>query len=542
MKKVVLLAINAKYVHSSLSAWLLAEGIRRFAKRPYDIKVVETTINEPLEKIVDSVSVYSPDVVCVSSYIWNARILPDVLSKLKVCLPSAVFILGGPEAAYNQDYWLDGLADHVLAGEGEYVLPAFLDVLTDEVIGAASIKCADHNHNDCCAIADTNCFLDPYTDDYFAALRGRLAYIETSRGCPFNCAFCLSAFDSVRFFPLQTVKEQIRKLAASDTKTIKFVDRTFNCNPERAYEIFEFCLSLKASCKFHFEVAADLFDERTLKLLETAPSVCFQFEIGLQSFYEPALLASSRQTDLGRAVENITRLVRGKNIHIHVDLIAGLPYETLDEFKNSFDRAYVLGAHTLQLGFLKLLHGSVLRSQADELGIIYSDVAPYEIICSPWLSEADIRVLKQTENALQHTYNRGRFLSALDYVLKVTGLTPFSLYNKLGECFPNHGTQLEDYACQIFSFCCELSPVVKDELIDRFLCDWLSMVKGKNAPEFLKPRLVSSRDLAGAFEKCLGRKYRRGEAGVLSDGTGIFVDSESRDPVTGLYRLYRMSL
>ncbi|MCL2223234.1 MAG: B12-binding domain-containing radical SAM protein, partial [Oscillospiraceae bacterium] len=479
-----------------------------------------------------------PDILCVSSYIWSARILPGILSQLRLRLPNTVFVLGGPEAAFNADYWLDELADYVLTGEGEYVLPPFLDALTDGV----GLKSGKLTTGTLCTgganLADrSDKPVDPYTDDYFAALKGRLAYIETSRGCPFSCAFCLSAHDSVKFFPLKDIKNQIRKLAMSDTKTIKFVDRTFNSNPERAYEIFEFCLSLDVSCKFHFEVAADLFDERTLLLLEAAPHGRFQFETGIQSFCEPALLASSRKTDLRRVAENITCLTKNKNIHIHVDLIAGLPYETLDEFKNSFNRAYGLNAHTLQLGFLKLLHGSVLRSRADELGLVYSNLAPYEIISNPWLSESDIMVLKQAENALQHTYNKGRFLSALDYVFKVTKLTPFALYSRLGESFPNHGTQLEDYACQVFSFCAELSGVVKDELIDHFLYDWLSMVKGKNAPEFLKPHLASSRDLSDEFEKHLGRKYRRGEAGVLSDGSSIFVDSENRNPVTGLYRV-----
>ena len=538
MKKVLIFAVNAKYVHSSLSAWILTEGVRKFSKYSYDVSVVEATINEPIDKIVDTVSAFSPDVLCVSSYIWSARILPSILSQLRLRLPNTVFVLGGPEAAFNADYWLDELADYVLTGEGEYVLQPFLDALTDGV----GLKSGKLTTGTLCTgganLADrSDKPVDPYTDDYFAALKGRLAYIETSRGCPFSCAFCLSAHDSVKFFPLKDIKNQIRKLAMSDTKTIKFVDRTFNSNPERAYEIFEFCLSLDVSCKFHFEVAADLFDERTLLLLEAAPHGRFQFETGIQSFCEPALLASSRKTDLRRVAENITCLTKNKNIHIHVDLIAGLPYETLDEFKNSFNRAYGLNAHTLQLGFLKLLHGSVLRSRADELGLVYSNLAPYEIISNPWLSESDIMVLKQAENALQHTYNKGRFLSALDYVFKVTKLTPFALYSRLGESFPNHGTQLEDYACQVFSFCAELSGVVKDELIDHFLYDWLSMVKGKNAPEFLKPHLASSRDLSDEFEKHLGRKYRRGEAGVLSDGSSIFVDSENRNPVTGLYRV-----
>ena len=528
MKKVLLLAINAKYVHSSLSVWVLAEAVKKFAKYSYNVSVVEATINEPTQKIVDTIFALSPDVVCVSSYIWSAKILPNILTQLKECLPNAVFVLGGPEATFNADYWVDGLADYVLSGEGEYTLPPFLDTLIDGVAHQA--------------IKDRSAPIDPYSDDYFAALKGRLAYIETSRGCPFSCAFCLSADASVRFFPLQTIKEQIRKLAMSSTKTIKFVDRTFNCNAERAYEIFEFCLSLNAACKFHFEVAADLFDERTLQLLETAPHGCFQFEIGIQSFFEPTLQASSRKTDLLKVSENITRLMKKKNIHIHIDLIAGLPHESLIEFEKSFNKAYELRTHHLQLGFLKLLHGSSLRTQAGDFGIAYSDQAPYEIIRNNWLSESDIQVLKRTENALQHTYNKGRFLTVTDYILKATKLTPFTLYNKLGESFPNHGTQLEKYACQVFSLYKNLPDVVEEELIDHFLFDWLSMVKGKNAPAFLKPRLAASQDVIYEYEKHLGRKYRRGEAGFLSDGTILMVDSGNRDTVTGLYCVFTLNV
>ena len=526
MSTVVLLAVNAKYVHSSLSVWVLAAGVKKYARSPHDVRVVEATINQHIDHMADSVAEHAPDVVGISSYIWNAGLLPELLRLLRKRLPGAVFILGGPEASYNADYWLDCGADHVLCGEGERSLPVLLDALVDNetLVPAESVDPDDP--------------VDPYSDLYFSALNGRISYLETSRGCPFRCAFCLSADSGVRFFPLDIVKEQIRKLSLSGTHTIKFVDRTFNCNADRAFELFEFILGLDSACCFHFEAAADLFDERTLSLLASAPPGRIQFEIGLQSFHEPALNASFRQTDLEKAERNILTLLQAQNIHVHIDLIAGLPYETLSDFQQGFNRAYLLGAHTLQLGFLKLLHGSVLRKQADELGVEYRPEPPYEIKSSPWLSEDDLYILKQTENALQHTYNKSRFITTLEYVLSVSGLSPFSLMNALGTAALNHGTQLEDYISQVYDFCAGLPGVDSNTLRDHIIYDWLCMVKGKNIPAFLKNRDKQYAPIIEEVQKLLGRKIRRDECAVLSSGKGIYVDSNDRDPVTGLYRVH----
>ena len=525
----MLLAINAKYVHSSLSVWCLAGGVKRYLRLPHDVKVVESTINQANDDIAKCIVDYAPDVVGISTYIWNAKKLPGMLDLLRRLLPSAALVLGGPEVSFNSAYWLENGADYVLPGEGERCFAVLVDALAEglPVRMEPGFFLPDNP-------------IDPYNDAYLGALNGRIAYLETSRGCPFQCAFCLSGGSGVRFFPTELAKDQLYRLSQSGARTIKLVDRTFNCEAKRAYELFEYIIGLDTSCRFHFEVAADLFDERTLSLLSMAPPGMIQLEAGIQSFFEPTLQAVSRHVDLQRAQQNILAILKGRNIHVHVDLIAGLPYETLADFQDSFNCAYALGAHTLQLGFLKLLHGSELRKQAEALGIQYSVEPPYEIQSSPWISAGDLQILEQVENALRHTYNKGRFLRTLEYVLSVSEMGPFLLFLTIGKGAPNHATDLEDYAKAIYSLCVKLPGVDKRELRDCMICDWLSMVKGKNTPLFLKcdkhnqvlPKAIK------VAEQRLGRKISRGEATALSSGEGVFVDSMDRDPVTDLYRLY----
>ena len=524
MSKIALVAINAKYVHSSLAVWVLAGGVSKYGCTQHDIKVIEATIHQENRDIAGQVTVFAPDVVGISTYIWNAEKLQDLLILLKEKLPKAIFVLGGPEASHNSEHWLANGADYILHGEGEYTLPLLLDTLG----GAKPMQSEPERPIEP---------IDPYSGAYFDALGGRIAYIETSRGCPYQCSFCLSGGSGVVFFPLDAIKNQLYKLSRSGTKTIKLVDRTFNCNANRAYELFEYIIGLDTECCFHFEVAADLFDDRTISLLSSAPSGRIQIEAGLQSYYEPALKASSRQTDIEKAEMNIRLLLKNNNVHIHIDLIAGLPYETLSNFQGGFNRAFALGAHTLQLGFLKLLHGSEIRAQAEDLQIQYSSRPPYEIVCSPWLNAEDLQTLRQTENALRHTYNKGRFLSAFGYVASISGLQPFSLFHALGEIAPNHGTHLTDYARQIYDCFARLPNVCGEKLRDCMVCDWLSMVKGKNMPDFLRNQDKRRAQLIKAAGNSFGHVVARDEAAVLRSGAGVIVDSNDRDPVAGLYRL-----
>ena len=545
MSRVTLLAINSKYVHSSLAIWFLAGGISQYACLRHDVEIIETTIHQHEDIIIEKIVANLPEVIGISTYIWNSGKLLPLIDKLRERLPNAIVIMGGPEASHNAEHWTENGADYVLQGEGERSLPVLLDSLENkDMVALESISglCWNKSGEFVCNPVEglEDGVVDPYSKDYFKTLDGRIAYIETSRGCPFRCSFCLSGKSNLRFFPLDAAKRQLLELSQSGAKTVKLVDRTFNCNKSRAYELFEYVIGLNTACHFHFEVAADLFDKKTLALLNTAPPGRIQLEAGVQSFYEPTLEAVSRKTDVKKIEENIKALLAGENIHIHIDLIAGLPLETLQSFIKSFNRAYALGAHTLQLGFLKLLPGSVMREQAEQLGIIYNEKPPYEIISSPWIGKDDLGVLKQAENALQHTYNKGRFLQTLQYVLFATGVNPFEMYRDIGRAVPNHGEYLNIYADKIYNYCVSLTGVEEDKLHDFMTCDWLSTVKGKNLPHFLRETSGRRKDIAAMAENLLGRKIERGEAAALLSGEqgGVFVDSREIDIVTGLYKLY----
>ncbi|MCL2531354.1 MAG: B12-binding domain-containing radical SAM protein [Oscillospiraceae bacterium] len=516
---VTLLAINTKYVHSSLAVWAVASGITAHARQTHVVQVLEATINQSCAEIAQRVFAQQPDVLGISTYIWNAAMLPELIAQLRSQLPNLIIVLGGPEAACNAQHWLNHGADHVLCGPGEHSFAALLDTLTGD-------SPTEHHQQ-----------IDPYSPAYFDALAGRIAYIETSRGCPFRCSYCLSGNSKLEFVPLALAKAQITKLAHSGTRTIKFVDRTFNANAQRACDIWAHVLSLDSNCCFHFEVAADLLDEQSLALLAQAASGRIQLEIGLQSFHAPTLAAVQRKTNLALAEKNICRLVAAGNIHVHVDLIAGLPQESLATFEQGFNRAYALRAHKLQLGVLKLLHGSELRSQAQKLGLVHAAEPPYEIIHSPWMSEDDLTWLKIAENALQHTYNQSRFLCTLEYVLAASQLSPLQLFHGMGRAAPHHATALEDYAAQLYAYFKSLPNVQDDLLRDHMLCDFLSMTKGQSMPQFLKCYDKRRKQVLQHANEALARSICANEAALLRDGRGVFVDSQSQDPITKLYPL-----
>lgn len=494
-----LVSLNSKYVHSSIAVWYLAAAAGKACSESISVEVSEYTINQPEEETVQKIAAKKPDVLAFSCYIWNISLILKILPKLKESLPRAIIVLGGPEVSYNPEEVLGKAPgiDTIICGEGEAPFPQLLNCLEsgDDLAGIPGLcfRLPDHKVQCNPPAPPLTEPPSPYSDAYLQSLGGRISYLETSRGCPFSCAFCLSGISgqNVRFFDTQRAKNELLLLANSGTQTVKLVDRTFNCNPARSYELFQFIIenagsSIPPGICFHFEVAADLFDQKTLDLLAAAPPGLIQLEAGLQTFNPQTLEAVSRKTDTKRLEANIRALLAGQNIHIHIDLIAGLPHEGLDSFADSFDHAYSLSPHMLQLGFLKMLHGSALRGQAPELGYSYSTKPPYEVLSSPWLSQEDLQIITFAEYALEKLYNSGRFLLTLAYVLKAAEARPFGLFCAFGEKSYGIGATapLNDFARFAYEYFTGLPGVQPDMLRDQMVCDFLSF--GCKIPDFLK--------------------------------------------------------
>lgn len=536
--KVIFSTLNSKYIHSSLAPWCLFTACRSYCKEEHSIKVLEGTVNENQESLFEKIKAERADAITFSCYIWNIERVIFLCEKIKSDNPGTVIILGGPEVAYNQKEVLESCSfvDYVLSGEGETILPGLLDfissgLLPDELDGVSFIDNGEliiKNE----VIGEGFSYPSPYCEEYLSSLNGRLAYIESSRGCPFNCAYCLSGrCGKVKFKSLEQTKEEILLLAASGTKTVKFVDRTFNCNNARAVEILRFIndnhgkVIPKGVC-FHFEISADILKDSFIEEVSRAPEGLFQFEIGIQSINKATLEAIGRKSDLNKLCENIKKLVSLRNCHIHTDLIAGLPEESLESFIDGFNKSHALGADMLQLGFLKLLHGSPLRDSADVYPCIFSPGPPYEIIETPTMSAADLDILRTVEKEVDRLHNSGRFRRTLDYIFGVTDFTPFELYLFLGKALTDKSLPLDRYTDTLYGILSRLDGVDPQVLRDRMLLDRLATNNSGVIPRSLyidDPRLKKAKHrlaLTYPIEKGTGRSV----AILYSEGKVIFCD------------------
>jgi radical SAM superfamily enzyme YgiQ (UPF0313 family) len=557
---VLLCMLNSKYIHSSLAPWYLLAGIEAYGHESISAEVIEGTVNMTLQDAADKLIAKNPSVIGFCCYIWNIAYIKKLLLIIKNALPEVVIILGGPEVSFNAGEVLNSepLADYIISGEGEMPLALLLDALKTGH-SAADIPGVCYRANGepvaalpyCPAEAPPN----PYTKAYFETLSGRIAYLETSRGCPFSCAFCLSGrIGGVRFFDVERAKRDIVLLANSGTQTVKFVDRTFNVNKKRAQEIFSFIIDSygqaipKGIC-FHFELAGDLLDDETLALISKAPAGAMQFEIGLQSFNPKTLDSINRKTDIGLLKRNIRRLISFGSAHVHIDLIAGLPQEDIKSFAESFNTAYALQPHMLQLGFLKLLHGASMREQAELFPCRYSEEPPYEVIQTPWLSVNDFKKLHDAEDALERLYNSGRFRRTLRYVLGQTGLTPFELFVRTGSFAAKKGTEcisLDHFTALILEYFASYSGIDKMALRDALVCDRLATNSTGRLPPALQvkdpglKKAVQSLALNEATRPADG--INRGCAILYSENVLVYADYTAKDPVSGEYELKKQAI
>lgn len=539
--KTVITCINSKFIHSSLAPWYLLSGIRTYAKTPIDAVVREFTVNQGIEDVVTALAVENADCYAFCVYIWNVRYIKKLLPLLRAAVPLCIVVLGGPEVSHRPQDALDELgADYVCMGDGEKSFPALLDAMASNLPIASVIP----------SIA-ADIPPSPFVPEYFETLNSRIAYIEGSRGCPFSCGFCLSGRDDcLRLFPLEQVKADILRLAVSGAKTIKFVDRTFNCHKQRCEDILRFILAeygktIPTDVCFHFEVAADLFQKETLDILATAPKGLFQMEAGLQSFHQPTLEAVTRKTDIDAICHNVKSILAAGNIHLHIDLIAGLPYENFETFRLSFNKAYALQPHMLQLGFLKLLHGSALRGAVEQHGYVYGAEAPYEVCASHYMTKQEFSRLHAIEDVLERLYNSGRFVYTLQYALKTTKMTPFDLFAAFADYLEQHNVHadkipLDTYIGYVWTFFLALPNIDAAVLRDALVVDCYTSRQIHRLP----PCLFTKDVRLAKINRQLGKNgIKRGIAILHSQkDTVAVVEYTNRDRVTSRYPLQLLPL
>lgn len=452
--KVLLTTLNAKYIHTSLALrWLYVANKDRF-----DISFREYTIKEDIEKIAEDILYSGSNIICLAVYIWNVSQTKELVSLLKIKNPELIIILGGPEVMYEPEFFLDSWnIDFLISGEGEFVLGELLDAIEhDKCKQIIGVSCKG-NINRTVVKADLEKLValpSPYklAEDK-DEIKNRLVYFETSRGCPYQCQYCLSSLEKgVRYFSQEYVFDSLKYLIDSGAKQIKFLDRTFNLNKKHTLDIFEFLIdNYKEGLSCQFEVYADLLTDDIIDYLnENLPKNYFRFEIGIQSTYEPTNIAVKRKQDFPLLADNIKKIMNGGKIDLHLDLIAGLPHETLKRFIKSFNDVFALGGKEVQLGFLKMLRGTNLRREASKYGYKYADESPYEIEYNAYISRAELDCIHEAEHALEKYWNSGRFKKTMDILFsEYYQGRYFELFDEIGhyykqQNYKHRGYQLED--------------------------------------------------------------------------------------------------
>ncbi len=444
--KVLLVAVNAKYIHSNLAVYSLKAYAEKYGKNNHEIKIKEYTINQYVEEITADIYEEQPDMVGFSCYIWNIAHVMQIVSDLKAVREDLQIVVGGPEASYHPRQILEKHShiDYVLCGEGEEVFRQFLDSYAEGNLQDREIDGLAYREKE---VIRTNPLMQPvelskipfvYKD--MKDFQNKIIYYETSRGCPFSCSYCLSSVDKkIRFRDLQSVKEELRFFIEQKVPQVKFVDRTFNCNPARTMEIWKYIREQdKGITNFHFEIAADLITEEELELLSDMRPGLIQLEIGVQSVNEKTLEAIHRRTDIKKIEEVTEKIRKNHNIHQHLDLIAGLPYENYASFQHSFDRVYAMKPDQLQLGFLKVLYGAGISEEAEKCGIVYSERPPYEVLKTKWLSFDEVLKLKTVETVVEIYYNSLQFTHTINRLEKYFD-SPFAMYQRLGTYYKEAG-------------------------------------------------------------------------------------------------------
>ena len=510
-KHILLAAINAKYIHSNLAVYSLKAYAKKYQNQ---IGLAEYTINQNLDDILKGIYRDHPEVLCISCYIWNISYVKNLIREVHKVLPDTAIWLGGPEVSYDARKVLEEHPEvtGVMKGEGEVTFLELAGFYLEGISELAKIEGITYRDGDQIqenpwrGITDLSTIPFVYKD--LKKFENRIIYYESSRGCPFSCSYCLSSIDKkLRFRDLELVKEELQFFLDHNVPQVKFVDRTFNCKHDHAMAIWKYLIAHdNGVTNFHFEVAADLLNEEEIALIRTMRPGMIQLEIGVQSTNPDTIREIHRKMDFAQVSEVVTRVQEGHNVHQHLDLIAGLPYEDYDSFGKSFCDVYQLRPQQLQLGFLKVLKGSFMYQAAPEYGCVCQSREPYEVLYTRWLPYDDVLRLKLVEEMVEVYYNSNQFGKTLRAIEKLFD-NPFALYEALGAFYDKKGymdishTRIRRYEIlQEF-----LQEYVDEEQMDYYrqlmICDLYAREKMKTRPAWAKDLKAYKRDIREFYLK-----------------------------------------
>lgn len=538
--KILLVACNAKYIHSNLAVYDLQAYASDYADH---IVLKEYTINQQKDDIMRDIYLEHPDVVCVSCYIWNLSFVKELMADLIKILPGADFWAGGPEVSYDAEKFLTENSEFkgVMVGEGEETFKElagyYVEKNPQNLKDMTGICYRDKDqiiHNGWRQIMDLSSIPFIYKD--LSEFKNRIIYYESSRGCPFSCSYCLSSIDKkLRFRDTETVKKELQFFIDNKVPQVKFVDRTFNCKHDHAIAIWKYINEHdNGVTNFHFEISADLLREEELQEMSTMRPGLIQLEIGVQSTNPDTIKAIHRTMDFEKLKGIVDRIHSFGNIHQHLDLIAGLPYEDYDSFRHSFNDVYALKPQQLQLGFLKVLKGSHMMEMCREYGIVYKTQEPYEVLSTKWLDYDHVLKLKTVENMVEVYYNSGQFQNTLEY-LENFFPDAFSIYERLGSFYMEKGygdvshTRMRRYEI-LLEFLEDMPEISVDQVKDQMVYDLYLRENLKSRPGFARDQKPFERQIWDFRKR--EKVAKNAHVEVFADGTVLLFNYADRDPLT----------